>query len=95
MDDTGRVYITKFWHLDLDELHLLLLQDLNTLIKLQHLLLLQLLLLLYHLYHQYNQSVTAVVSIREALTSLLEKLREAPPTAGPGGRPTLWMSRTT
>lgn len=68
MDDIGGVSISEIWHRDVDELNLLLLQDLNPLLKPQQLMLRQ---LLSHLHHQYNQSARAVLSTCQALTGLL------------------------
>lgn len=91
MDDIGWVSIAEIWHRDVDELHLLLLQDLNLLKVLQ-----LILRPLSHLHHQYNQSARAVLSTREALTPPKENPREAPTTWSRRGccRPTSWMSGT-
>lgn len=62
MDDLGRGTVAKFWHWDVDELHLLLLQDLNPLLQLQQLLVRQ----LFHLSNQNNQSATAAAPITPA-----------------------------
>lgn len=55
MDDFGRVSVPKLRHWDVDELHLLLLQDLDPLVQLQQLLLRQ----LPHLRNHSNRSAAA------------------------------------